>query len=212
MKRALVNVIIIALILSWLIPGISCSKAVNLTPTQTRTPTPAQTPPLSPTSTASLGDTSVKIVFQRIDPGLSAEIYLMNPDGTNQIQLTNNPGAINGLPSWSPDRQKIAFVSGRDGNAEIYMMNADGSNQTRLSQTPAWEDTPSWSPDGTRIAFYVWPYKASTGKQEICMIDADGSNRTTVVSGALASGLERWFCWSPDVKRRIEPQNSEASP
>ncbi|HDR3891062.1 TPA: PD40 domain-containing protein, partial [Bacillus cereus] len=54
------------------------------------------------------------------------EIYVMNPDGSNQTRLTNNP-AGDFEPSWSPDGQKITFTSNRDGNPEIYVMNADGS-------------------------------------------------------------------------------------
>ena len=37
------------------------------------------------------------------------------------------------LPSWSPDGNKIAFYSTKDGNGEIYVMNADGSGRERLT-------------------------------------------------------------------------------
>jgi hypothetical protein len=41
------------------------------------------------------------------------------------------------LPSRSPDGNKIAFDSGRDGNTEIYVMNADGTGQTGLTNNPS---------------------------------------------------------------------------
>src|SRR2546423_11257377 len=72
-----------------------------------------------------------KIAFDSNRTG-NDEIFVMNPDGSNQVNLSNNPANDNN-PSWSPDGTKIAFVSNRDGNDEIYVMNADGSNQTRLT-------------------------------------------------------------------------------
>ena len=46
---------------------------------------------------------------------------------------------------WSPDGEKIAFTSTRDGKTEIYVMNAqDGSNQTRLTDTLASDALPEW--------------------------------------------------------------------
>ena len=59
----------------------------------------------------------------------------MNADGSGQQRLTTQ-GA---QPGWSPDGQKIAFMSERDGNSEIYTMNADGSQQRNLTRTPGAE-------------------------------------------------------------------------
>ena len=79
----------------------------------------------------------------------------MNPDGTGQTRITNNPAA-DGFPAWSPDGTKIAFVRGDLRNPstfEIYVMNANGSNQTRLTNDGVIDGVPAWSPDGTKIVF-----------------------------------------------------------
>ncbi|MBI1928203.1 PD40 domain-containing protein [Candidatus Poribacteria bacterium] len=86
-----------------------------------------------------------KIAFVSTRDG-NNEIYVMNADGTNPMNLTHHP-ASELYPAWSPDGTKIAFVSGRDGNAEIYVMNADGTNPVNLTNHPANDTTPSWSPN-----------------------------------------------------------------
>ena len=103
----------------------------------------------------------------------------MNSDGSEQRTLGIR-GA--GEPAWSPDGEKIAYVTDiggegiRDINEEIYMMNADGSGRTRLTDIPGNDHwPPTWSPDGTRIAFTS---DGTDGYGEIYVMNSDGTGLT----------------------------------
>jgi|GEM_PF-797994 len=106
--------------------------------------------------------------------------------------LTNNV-ANDFDPVWSPDGNKLAFVSDRDGNSEIYVMTADGRNQTRITFNPAVDGEPTWSPDSRRIAFVRRP--GGTNSSEIYVINADGSNQVRLTNNAI---YEYSPAWSPD--------------
>ena len=106
-----------------------------------------------------------KIVWRRVLPtggnsssGRNSEIFVMNRDGSDPMNLTNHP-AFDGYPSWSPDCLKIVFASNRNGktrgNFHIYIMDSDGSNVTKILDNEASvEDArPIWSPDGSKIIF-----------------------------------------------------------
>ena len=69
-------------------------------------------------------------------------------------------------PSWSPDGNRIAFDSNRDGDHEIYVMNVDGTNQVRLTDNPANDLVPTWSEDGRSIYF-------QSDRGEIYEVDVD---------------------------------------
>jgi Tol biopolymer transport system component len=83
------------------------------------------------------------------------QIYVMDADGQHQARLTNN--RVNDFaPEWSPDGQRIAFLSDRDGMPEVYVMRPDGTQQTNVTANlPKGRErgNPHWYPDGSHIAF-----------------------------------------------------------
>lgn len=135
----------------------------------------------------------------QMTPDQRREIYVMNADGSEPKNLTNSPGYDAGL-SWSPDGQKIAFCSLRDGNLEIYVMNADGSEQKRLTKDPGEDVLPSWSPDGKKIVF-----RSKRDKNlEIYVMNADGSEQKNLTDNPAYDGEPSWapFLSSEHKQRR----------
>jgi Tol biopolymer transport system component len=63
---------------------------------------------------------------------IDSEIYVMNADGSNQINLTRRLGSDE-KPRWSWDGSRILFISGRDRGNQLCSMRADGSNPTNLT-------------------------------------------------------------------------------
>jgi Tol biopolymer transport system component len=95
-------------------------------------------------------------------PGVNWEVYVMNVDGINPVNLTNNStpnpyynNSLEGDPRWSPDGSKILFGSWRSGDARVWVMNADGTNPTQLSPI-SWSGSGRWSPDGSKISYSAW--------------------------------------------------------
>jgi len=102
----------------------------------------------------------------------SREIFITGVDGTNKQRLTNNAFADTS-PVFSPDGQKIAFSSERDGNWEIYVMDSDGNNQRNLTNNPAQDSFPSWSPDNQKIVFSA---SQNESAPDIYVMDFNGNN------------------------------------
>jgi TolB protein len=94
-------------------------------------------------------------------------------------------------PDWSPDGSRIAFVSGRDGNAEIYTILRNGLGLQRLTNNPARDNDPAWSPDGKRIAFV----SDRDGPPDLYLMSADGSGVTRLTN---TTAREFFPAWSPD--------------
>ena len=96
-----------------------------------------------------------KILFTSTRDG-NREVYMMNPDGSEQVNLTQHPADDLGAV-WAPTGDRILFVSDRQGTRvrDLYLMNPDGTNVRRVfkKKIKAWRGYATWSPDGKQFAY-----------------------------------------------------------
>jgi Tol biopolymer transport system component len=98
--------------------------------------------------------------------------------------LSGPHGNRNEGPAWSPNGDRIAFASDRNGKFDIYIMNIDGANVVQLTHDPfPWlydlqssEIEPTWSPDGRQIAFVAGNNTGTGNNVNLYLMNADGSN------------------------------------
>ena len=137
-----------------------------------------------------------RIVFVNTNDEGNENIFIMDEDGSNVVQLTNNDG-VTSFPAWSPDGEQIVFNSTFDPNQDIHIMDADGSNVRRLIVSYDDEFEPTWSPNGEKIAFTASRYRWLESDEwfEIYVMDADGSNTLRLT---VNDDLDYVPDWSPD--------------
>lgn len=120
-----------------------------------------------------------RIVFARLGPSFTDEIWVMNPDGSGQTRLTS--GASDRSPAFLPDGRIVftRLVLGQGGSLDIWIMNGDGSGQTQLTSDPTEEFEPTASPTGQLIAFARGPFFDT----DIITMTPSGAAQTAVTTG-----------------------------
>jgi hypothetical protein len=162
---------------------------------------------------AAFPGTNGRIVFETNRDG-NEEIYTMNADGTNRVDLTRNP-ADDTDPRWSADGSRIVFASNRTGNYQIYTMNSDGSGVTRVTHDANDDRRPTWTADG-HIIFQ----NGSFPNRAIFRIDADGnglqqltpvSSDNATVAAAPRGGRIAFSSTRGDGTQRLYTANADGS-
>jgi dipeptidyl aminopeptidase/acylaminoacyl peptidase len=96
---------------------------------------------------------------------------------------------VDGMPHFSPDGERIAFISNRMGSVEVWLCNSDGTDPTQLTSLDKDSASrPRWSPDGQQILFTVWH---ETGG-DTWVVDADGIRPHPLISGPSNDILASW--------------------
>jgi Tol biopolymer transport system component len=139
--------------------------------------------------------------YKSTDKNCLYETFILEPSGPGFTKLTDTPQASEWVPDWSPNGQKIAFASDRDGDSEVYLVNADGSGLVQLTENSGYDGRPRWSPDGSQLAFET----DRDGDWDIYLMNADGSNPHAVTVYAKSSD---WMeSWSPDGRWLVYASN-----
>ena len=167
-------------------------------PQLTKTLVPTRTPTITPTP---IGGGSGQIAFASNQTGVM-QIYLINVDGTNLIQVTDMPsGACQ--PAWAPDGKRLVFISPclakqeEYWGAKIYVTEIGSNQPPTLLPIPsdaAGDFSPAWSPDGRYIVFTSM---RDSRLPHLYLLDLV-KEETILLSDMDAR--ERQPAWSPDGK------------
>jgi TolB protein len=121
----------------------------------------------------------------------TAEIYVIDADGTGKSERLTNNTEEERAPAWSPDGKRIVFSCRRGGpDFEICVMNADGTGQVQLTDNNVPDLTASWSPDGKKIVFHR--RVGGRGQFQLFWVNADGTGETQLTFPPGLNGFPNW--------------------
>ena len=93
--------------------------------------------------------------FDIMNDTSKGNLWILNADGTSHRKLTSRE-VNESKATWSPDGNRIAFVSNTKEGSEIYMYWVLTGQIAKLSQLEMSPGNITWSPDGKLIAFTMF--------------------------------------------------------
>ncbi|MFH1066553.1 MAG: biopolymer transporter Tol [bacterium] len=134
------------------------------------------------------GIASTRVAFISSSTG-SKEVYVMDIDGSNVVQLTNDKSISLG-PKWSPNGKEIAYTSYCKNFPDVWIINLATSRRKRVAFFPGLNAQPAFSPDGETIALTL----SKDGNTELYMLPVSGGSPTRLTQ---TRGTEASPTWSP---------------
>jgi Tol biopolymer transport system component len=128
------------------------------------------------------------------------ELFVMNADGSNPVNLTNTRNLDEMYPHVSPDGTKICFVadegSGRDKVRHVYYMNTDGSSRVHVAANAR---EPCWCFDSKSIAYLKGEYERYSTREYategLMYFHLEGNLHSPHINPELEHLYA--ICWSP---------------
>lgn len=131
-----------------------------------------------------------RLAFNKWRRGATQDVWLMDADGKGAEQVAASEFSDQ-LPSWFPDRSRLAYLSTRGGQKGYWSASLKTGKETFLTALPASADFPRLSPDGRRVAFNAL---RDGGTNAVFVAELGGTPRPITPAG-MSAGFP---CWSPD--------------
>jgi TolB protein len=145
--------------------------------------------------TGEQGVFSTRLAFVSVvkspDGSRNYALQISDSDGANPRTVLQSKQAILS-PTWSPEGERLSYVSFENGKAEIFIQEMRSGKRTALATFKGLNSAPSWSPDGTRLAMTL----SKGGNPEIYVMDIASKALTRVTHSSQAIDTEA--VWMPD--------------
>src|SRR5438105_6869024 len=132
----------------------------------------------------------------------TTQIYVVPLGGGEVRQLTNDEHS-SASARWSPDGEKLAFISARDGEDQIWTIDVSSGALKKITSLSTGAGDPVWSPDGNWLAFASDVYPE-------CLSDACNKKRAeekaqSKVKAHVATHLlyRHWKSWKDGTRSHV---------
>ncbi|MFT3741612.1 MAG: Tol-Pal system beta propeller repeat protein TolB [Gammaproteobacteria bacterium] len=130
------------------------------------------------------------VVAQQSAQNSRYTLEVADMDGYNPKPLLTSGQPIMS-PAWSPDGQKIAYVSFEQGRTTIYVQDVATGQRQLVSNFPGLNSAPAWSPDSRKLAVVL----TRTGAPKIFVMNVGSQQVTQVTQG---DSIDTEPVWSAD--------------
>ena len=137
-------------------------------------------------------DTRIAYITERRDQNGDRHysLRIADSDGHNPFTILDSSQPVLS-PAWSPDGQRLAYVSFEQREPRIFIQDLSTGERTLVTSFPGLNGAPAWSPDGERLALTL----SKDGNPEVYILDL-ASRRLRRVT--LNSSIDTEPVWSPD--------------
>jgi len=131
-------------------------------------------------------------------------LYVADSDGRNSQEVLSSDQPILS-PAWSPDGEKLAYVSFESGRPAIYVQQVASGQRVKLTDFEGINSAPAWSPDGRRLAMSL----SKDGQPEIYIMNLADRSLTRITNN---SSIDTEPSWAPDGRSLLFTSDRSGGP